>query len=242
MNTFKWLLFLAVTIFGILVVLFFAPKSEKASPSNTESPKGEKVIKTYYDDGNLKTSVTYVDNQKHGIACNYYPSGKIHTQFNYKKGLKEGEAIWFYENGIPFQKTMYVDNLRQGIQFRYHESGELMAEIPFKNDTLQIGTKEYFKNGEPITLYPDFKITKLNEESLKVTVRIDGLVSKNIKGVYAAITYGNGKRIIQGNQKEGKFYLEIPRVSGNSSNEVQVFLTLKTKLNNQKLFSKNFIL
>ena len=58
-----------------------------------------KEHKTYYDNGNLKSEITYYFNTPHGLAVHYYDNGQVFGKCYYTKGRKNGMWISWYNNG-----------------------------------------------------------------------------------------------------------------------------------------------
>ncbi|MBN1158760.1 MAG: toxin-antitoxin system YwqK family antitoxin [Bacteroidales bacterium] len=119
------------------------------------------ITRNFDRDGNLLSTVTYVNNVKNGTVTNYYvPSGSVSSTFEYVDGIKQGDEVWYYESGKDYRVTPYVDGEINGIQKYYYESGQLMAEVPYKNGFPGKGLKEYNEDGSLITDYPDIVVTK----------------------------------------------------------------------------------
>ena len=85
------------------------------------------VRKTYYDSGELESTVNYVDDLRQGEYKEYYESGTLRSIVNYVDDLRQGEYKNYYESGTLRSIVNYVDDLRQGEKKYYYESGGLIV-------------------------------------------------------------------------------------------------------------------
>lgn len=147
-----------IAVLIVIPVLFFAcnPSSQKQETQNSQVKEdGSWIKKAYYENGNLKSEITIKNKRKNGPAKKYYTTGELHTKVNYVNNIKEGEAVWYYKNGQPYRITQYKNNKITGVRKLFYEDGTLMAEIQYQNNEPVIGLKEYNKNGELLTNYPE---------------------------------------------------------------------------------------
>lgn len=61
----------------------------------------------YFENGKLKSKITYVRGKKEGIAFTYYPNGNINLKDAYVNGLKHGQCIANDENGNEIGRAYY---------------------------------------------------------------------------------------------------------------------------------------
>jgi antitoxin component YwqK of YwqJK toxin-antitoxin module len=72
------------------------------------------VRKTYYDSGELQSTVNYVDDLRQGEWKEYYKSGELEYTSNYVDGdLIQGQLKEYYDSGVLASTENYVDGLRQ---------------------------------------------------------------------------------------------------------------------------------
>ena len=71
------------------------------------------VRKTYYDSGELRGTVNYVDDLKQGEAKFYWESGELQYTRNYVDDLRQGEWKWYYKSGELEYTANYVDGIEQ---------------------------------------------------------------------------------------------------------------------------------
>ena len=113
------------------------------------------VRKTYYESGELESTVYYWDGVMEGEWKGYYKSGELQATVNYGwdgvdavSGLQKGEKKEYYRSGELKSTVNIVDDLRQGELKRYYESGELQYTENFIDDLRQGQLKVYYKSGE----------------------------------------------------------------------------------------------
>ena len=60
------------------------------------------------------------DDIKQGLVIDYYESGEVKTKVNYVDGKEQGEEIGYYESGAVSYKVNYVDGKEQGEEIWYY--------------------------------------------------------------------------------------------------------------------------
>ncbi|PWB26027.1 toxin-antitoxin system YwqK family antitoxin [Flavobacterium sp. HTF] len=109
--------------------------------------------KTYYENGNIKESTDYGDEeertQKNGKYLSYYENGNVETEALYSGGWLIGVYKSFYENG---KLKEYVSNhslsRKNGLVKTYYENGVLESEIIYDSGQKNGKATEYFENGK----------------------------------------------------------------------------------------------
>jgi antitoxin component YwqK of YwqJK toxin-antitoxin module len=74
----------------------------KAKWEVTVSKKGEfknGVYEEYWENGNSKSFVNYVDNKEHGLYRSHHENGKVEAEINFEKGLMHGDSKEWYDSG-----------------------------------------------------------------------------------------------------------------------------------------------
>ena len=71
------------------------------------------VRKTYYNSGELKSTINYVDGFRYGEYKYYWESGELSRTANYVDDLKQGERKWYYKSGKLEYTRNYVDGVEQ---------------------------------------------------------------------------------------------------------------------------------
>ncbi|MDR3258072.1 MAG: hypothetical protein LBT51_00470 [Fusobacteriaceae bacterium] len=121
--------------------------------------RGESVEKIYYENGQLESSIEYLDGLKNGIAIVYSKNGLIQVKGSFKKDMRhglwtfyfegsstlqavefyendrlQGKQSYFYPNGRLKNISVYLDNGKTGTWEWYTEEGKLEAAIKYRND------------------------------------------------------------------------------------------------------------
>ena len=91
------------------------------------------VRKTYYDSGELESTVNYVDDLRQGEYKEYYESGTLRSIVNYVDDLRQGEYKNYYESGTLRSIVNYVDDLKEG-HITGIEAYRKVTEKPIKDD------------------------------------------------------------------------------------------------------------
>ncbi len=111
------------------------------------------VWKTYYESGNIKSSVNYVNGKIEGEAFFYFDNVKrimlAHALFDDEQIIENYEE--FYENGARKALIPYKDGVPHGDAEFYYENGKLKIEAEYKNGFKHGKWKFYDENGELMT-------------------------------------------------------------------------------------------
>ena len=160
----------AMSRFAVLMCLFLLASCHNMSNEPSDSEK------TYWENGNVKSELRYVDGKLNGECLWYYANGKKMTEATYKNGEIDGEMKKWFENGQLFQEGSYVDGLMDGPWFVYYPSGALAAKAYYKMGTgkqicyeesgykcLEVPYRNNLKHGKEMYYNPDGRITKIVE-------------------------------------------------------------------------------
>jgi len=116
--------------------------------------------RTYYENGNLKSSVTYKDGKVDGIAFffynnagenkqaevifredvidgiyqEFYENGAQKATLNYSNGKLDGDAEFYYQSGRIKMRGKYKNNDKKGKWLHYSESGEIVDKEKMKKN------------------------------------------------------------------------------------------------------------
>lgn len=130
--------------------------------SDSEIPTDMNVIKSYHENGKLKSYYQVNElKQKNGEAKIYNKEGKMEKSFIYENDEKI-QAISYHQNGNPLMEINYQNGVKDGAFKRYYESGQLESEAIFKEDYAGKGLKEYTKSGELKVKYPELIIKAID--------------------------------------------------------------------------------
>jgi TonB family protein len=90
-------------------------------------------VKTFYDNGKLKSEINYSNNIRDGEAKFYYENGDIKVEENYVNGKIEG-LVKKYKPGGMLQEVFNIENgRREGPTSIYDSSGIYLTDINFEN-------------------------------------------------------------------------------------------------------------
>ena len=78
----------------------------------------------YYDNGQIRTKIPYVNDKIHGIEKEYYENGQLESEIPYVNGKKHGVQKWYYENGKLKWKKPYKEDRRYGYGGYYDDKGK----------------------------------------------------------------------------------------------------------------------
>jgi antitoxin component YwqK of YwqJK toxin-antitoxin module len=105
--------------------------------------------KTYWENGQLKSEMSYKDDKLNGVAVWYYENGEKELEAHYKDNVLDGPLLRWYENGLPEVESYYEDGLLQGRAVTYNGFGKLVLEENYRNDTLDGKYYKFYDDGAP---------------------------------------------------------------------------------------------
>jgi len=126
--------------------------------------KIEGLWRSYYEDGQIQSAVTYKDGLADGVALFYYDNEKqttrveltftedkvtgIYREFyengsrkamlNFKDGVPDGEAEFYYDSGVIKISGLYKDGVKEGKWKHYTETGEIISKDKWKKGEQKI--------------------------------------------------------------------------------------------------------
>ena len=106
------------------------------------------IKKEYYENGQLKKEMSYVNDKEHGIL-KYYENGQVKYECPYVLGNKHGTVKWYYITGELQYECPYDNDKEHGIYKEYYENGQLKEESRYVLGEL-IDTSNYDENGNLI--------------------------------------------------------------------------------------------
>ena len=101
------------------------------------------VVRTYYDNEETKLFEEYFINagKIEGIYNSYYQHGQLREKVNYVDGKMNGIYKEYYYNGQLAGEVNYIFGKMNGIYKSYHLNGKLESEVNYVN-----GKKKGFIN------------------------------------------------------------------------------------------------
>ena len=103
----------------------------------------------YYDSGEVKDSLFYVNGLQSGIQKRYYENGQLGAEAIYNAiGKKSGLYKSWHENGKLWNESRYNSNTKlHGQTTIYYDNGQLKKTLNFNNGIVEGELKQYYKNG-----------------------------------------------------------------------------------------------
>lgn len=103
---------------------------------------------TFYNDGQIKTRISYNNNNKHGLYKEFHPNGQVKKSVVYVNDLLEGPCKRWYPNGQLSNECHYTNNIVDGPDKHWSESGQLICEINWLNGVHNGLTRRWYPNGK----------------------------------------------------------------------------------------------
>tara|TARA_Y100001972_G_C7656895_1_gene330843 strand:- start:1224 stop:1952 length:729 start_codon:yes stop_codon:yes gene_type:complete len=226
---------LGIAVCFKLVLLLCLMVSGCTTPKKAEKPvetKLEGLVHTYDEEGNVRTSINYQDNKKHGKSYLYYDnSQQVLLEMTYENGMRTDTAYKYYSNGDIYRKTPYENDRVHGQVQVFYRNGQLQAQVPYHMGYKSTALVEYKLNGEMKEL-PGITVRRELKDGNKIIfVNIENCDQAN----YYIGNLAAGKYFIEGS----KGYTVVPqindegyfKITNNSPTEVNVFCTCITKSN-----------
>ena len=123
--------------------------------------------KKYYENGNLKSVISYKNGLIENLLKSYdkngeideklekvelfYPNGNIESRryfiMNSKITYQDGVEEEYYENGKLKSKVILINGKVNGFMESYYENGKLKSRVPFEDDEPLGIAEDYYENG-----------------------------------------------------------------------------------------------
>ncbi|MEQ9424964.1 MAG: toxin-antitoxin system YwqK family antitoxin [Cyclobacteriaceae bacterium] len=104
-------------------------------------------VETFYDNGQVKSSVAMENGLKNGLMKEYYPDGTLKVQTNWQNGILNGKMIKYYETGQKESEVNWINGKKDGIVRAFHKNGELKFKGQYISDFLVGESWHYFESG-----------------------------------------------------------------------------------------------
>jgi len=112
---------------------------------SAEEPLLAGLKKSYYDNGKLKSELTYKEGVLDGSSKIYFPNGQLAEEGFFKNGKVEGLVKKYSDTGVLIGETNYQNGQWSGVSREHYEDGTLMSESNF---TQGMGVeKRFYKSG-----------------------------------------------------------------------------------------------
>lgn len=94
------------------------------------------IIRSYYQNKNLKSEISYINDILDGKSIFYYENGNIKLEQNYSRGILNGWVKEYFENG-NIKSEFYVDNgIKDGDEKIYNSNGQLISILTYQKGVL----------------------------------------------------------------------------------------------------------
>lgn len=104
------------------------------------------TVKTYYDNGSVKSAVPYLNGVREGIAVFYFEDGKISEERGYLNDKVEGVVKTYYKNGNLKELFNIENGKREGPATLFDSTGSHTEDIIFE-EGVRVG-QEFLLVGE----------------------------------------------------------------------------------------------
>ena len=94
--------------------------------SSCKETADKDVVKSYYDNGNIKSELRYKDGHLNGECVWYFSNGKPELKINYVMDTLQGESLSWYENGYMQSRCYYKNDKYDSIFETYNVSGKMV--------------------------------------------------------------------------------------------------------------------
>jgi len=127
----------------------------------------------YYEDGTLRMTESYFNNELDGPTVMYAPGGELMVKMIYIQGqlegyqyMKEGtltniipitegdqSVVAWYDNGKKSFEQQFRNFVAEGPQIKYYPDGRIMQQRVFSNGMLNGKCEKFYPDGNPESLY-----------------------------------------------------------------------------------------
>lgn len=106
-----------------------------------------KTVKEFYEDGTVKSAITYKNGKKNGVEHAYYPDGAtLRYAKNYEHGKLHGLQQTYSKDAILIQEESYTKGQLDG-RSRYYRDGLLYKVIEYNHGKLDGTYREFYPTG-----------------------------------------------------------------------------------------------
>lgn len=106
------------------------------------------IKKDYWDNGNLKSEMSYENGELNGRCVWYLANGKPQLEVNYRHNQPDGLTRRWYENGNIMEELWYKEGVRDSVFRAYSLKGLLVEEGYYSNGKLNGDYRSWYENGQ----------------------------------------------------------------------------------------------
>lgn len=129
----------------------------------------------YYANGRIKSETSRAMFKKNGLHREYYEDGPVKLSVNYINDQKSGKQISFLPNGDKIE-TLYKNNQISGIQTYFNPSNEKTRLIAYTNGKKNGITKLFDQNGKTVDF---FFVSGKIDGKFSFLKQFDGTITNN---------------------------------------------------------------
>ena len=116
--------------------------------SSCSDSKDKNVVRTYWENGNLKSELRYKDDKLNGECFWYYYNGKPEMKTTYLMDELNGETVRWYENGNIQSRYYVVNDQYEGVFESYNVYGALVKREHYKKGVLHGSLTQWYDSGK----------------------------------------------------------------------------------------------
>lgn len=217
--------------------------SQNEADTVTVADTGYTGIKQYMSGQYLIKEVTFENGVREGLMKSFYQDGRLRTTFWYENGLREDSARWYYQEGQLFRTTPYLRDTIHGIQKQYYRTGEVKAKIGFEKGFRTPYIEEFSRDGKLFRAYPDVIVNTVDEYKSRGLYKVTlSLSDKSTKVKFYRGEFTNGifdtAHCIPINTVNGIGILGLKKNASTTSDYIGVIAEILTNYGNKYLAYK----
>jgi antitoxin component YwqK of YwqJK toxin-antitoxin module len=134
-----------------------------------ESGNLDGIYTKYYDNGNIKTEVNYINSKKNGIYREYDETGQLLTEITYINDKINGECKSYYDTNKILSICNYKNDFLNGQNIKYYQNGNIEYKCNYINGCLD-GVYEYYYINNKLKFICNYKY----DEKTKIQKNLHG--------------------------------------------------------------------
>lgn len=147
------------------------------------------LVKKYYNNGNLKSEINYINNIREGNAKFYYENGNLKEELNYDNGKVDGLVKEYREDGKLRETYNISDGKREGPASEFDTSGIYVADVDFEEGKLVKEKEESTETTKTqVAGNKKFEMTrrqiKRKSDNLPIPPKIEDMDMKNDPAIF----------------------------------------------------------
>lgn len=119
---------------------------ESVKADGTTSKEG--WFENFYDNGQMKSRVEFVDGLENGLLTTWQNNGKLISTLSYKDGKLHGLCTYFDADGMKMSSGTYRDGKEDGVFTLYYPSGKVQGKTTWKAGVQHGPYQVWWENGK----------------------------------------------------------------------------------------------